>query len=104
MRAGMPSINPRGRPRVGDSLAAAVRASWPPEKLVELATRLAASEDESIAMRALEWLSDRSAGKVATSIDLTARSGDAVDRPLAGVETEELEAELARLQLAAGPS
>jgi hypothetical protein len=89
------------------SLAMAVRNAWPPERLVELATELASSPDESIRLRALEWLADRGHGKVPTTIDATLTQGTPLDseRLLARLSTEalrELAAASDALQLEAG--
>jgi hypothetical protein len=66
------SGNPKGRPSVGESLSAVVRAKaspdWITEKVIELAS---GAIDERVRMVALQWLSDRGYGKVATVIEAT---------------------------------
>lgn len=64
------SGNPAGRPKSGESLAEAVRQKWPPEKLVERMTELAASDDERVAEAAVRWLADRGYGKAVELVDV----------------------------------
>lgn len=78
---------------MGASLATAVRQAWPPDKLVALASELAASKDEAIKMRALEWLSNRGHGQVPTTIDAQLTQGQPAldsERVLARLSTEAL--------------
>jgi hypothetical protein len=74
------SGNPSGRKPGPWTLARAVREAWPPERLVELASELAASADESIRMRALEWL-PLALGAFATSKAATARPRSSTCQP-----------------------
>jgi hypothetical protein len=68
--------NPRGRPPVGRSLAYAIRNRFPPERIVDIAEDLIASEDERVRMVALQFLVDRGFGKVP---DAPANDDDADD-------------------------
>jgi hypothetical protein len=77
MRKGAPSLNPAGRPRVGQSLAEAVRAAVTPEELAEKMLKLAdGAESEQVRYSALAWLGERGHGKVPTTGDLTLRQGE----------------------------
>jgi hypothetical protein len=70
MRAGAPSLNPRGRPKVGQSLAEAMRAHFSPQTIIELAESLTRSEDDRVRMVALQFIAERSWGKAsATPLD-----------------------------------
>ncbi len=70
MVKGGPSVNPRGRPRNGESLAEAFRAKWSDEKIVALFTDLAEnSHSDQIRMQAGMAISDRVAGKVKDRIE-----------------------------------
>jgi hypothetical protein len=60
MRRGGPSLNPRGRPRVGESLAAALRHRLPPERIAELAVQLLAGDASAdVRLAALDWIARR---------------------------------------------
>jgi hypothetical protein len=65
MRKGAPSLNPKGRPRLGTSLAEALRAKLPAEEhasmLVDLATK---ATSEQVRLSALLAIGDRAHGKV----------------------------------------
>lgn len=85
MRKGAPSLNPAGRPRVGQSLAEAVRAAVTPEELAEKMLRLAdGAESEQVRYSALAWLGERGHGKVPNVGDLTLHNGG--DAPAYDVE------------------
>ena len=86
------SNNPNGRPRGPNTLARAVREAWPVERLVELASQLAASEDDSIRLRALEWLSARGHGAVPQVVDLHASAGPREDDGFEDMTADELRA------------
>lgn len=59
-----------GRPRVGLSLANAIRRRFPPERIVDMAESLAGSDDERVRMALLQWIADRGFGKVVENIDV----------------------------------
>lgn len=67
----MSSPNPKGRPPVGQTLAAALRDRLPVEKLVEVAEELLASPDENIRLKTLQLVFDRAHGKVLTTVEVT---------------------------------
>src|SRR5690606_34618384 len=70
MRAGMPSLNPHGRPRTGESLAEAAREKVSPEQLVEKLLKLAdTAASEQVRLAALLAIGDRGYGKVAHVVD-----------------------------------
>lgn len=76
MRAGGPSLNPHGRPRVGASLADAYRSKWPPEKIVEHVGKLATgAASEQVRLAALQMIAERTAGKVPTVLDASITNG-----------------------------
>lgn len=76
MRKGAPSLNPAGRPRVGQSLAEAVRAAVTPEELAAKMLKLAdGAESEQVRYSALAWLGERGHGKVPNVGDLTLHNG-----------------------------
>jgi hypothetical protein len=62
MRRGAPSLNPRGRPPGGLTLAAAIRKRWPPERIVQLAEQLLATARPAEALRVLDLLARRGYG------------------------------------------
>lgn len=67
MRAGAPSLNPRGRPRIGQSLAEAIREHFSPDTIIELAEKLTRSEDDRVRMVALQFIAERGYGKAPTT-------------------------------------
>lgn len=100
MRAGAPSLNPKGRPPVGESLATAYREKWPPEKIVEHVGKLATgAASEQVRLQALQMIAERTAGKVVTLIDATTRDGAATpERDWSAVPIERRRALLAELR------
>jgi hypothetical protein len=73
MTKGAPSLNPRGRPRVGDSLADAMRRKFPPERIVDLAERLVeTAESEQVRLAALQMIAERAHGKVPSDLNINA--------------------------------
>ena len=75
MRVGAPSVNPKGRPRVRDSLPDAIRRRVSPEAIVSLALRIVQSERVPAAVRldALELLAKRGYGAI-TKVAAAARA------------------------------
>lgn len=67
---GDPRINRKGRPSVGQSLADAVRRKYPPEKIIELAEKHLASDDEKVAFAAVTFLADRGYGKAKETVEI----------------------------------
>lgn len=64
------SGNLLGRPRVGLSLAAAMRRKFPPDRIVELAEKLATTaDDERVRMVALQFIAERAYGKIVSAPD-----------------------------------
>lgn len=88
------SGNPGGRPRVGESLAKAVRERFPPERLLEIAERLIASADSTDVRYAHGWLTDRGYGKAPVEINV-GRAGELDDDDPRLLTDEELEAAIA---------
>ena len=77
MQRGAPSLNPHGRPKVGQSLADAYRSKWTPERIVEHVSRLAESAvSEQVRLAALAMINERTAGKVSDRLELS-RGADA---------------------------
>src|SRR5690349_11848357 len=66
---GMPSPNPRGRPRVGTTLANAIRERVPPTEIVAHAVRLleSAATPPAVKLRTLAFLDRRGYGRPATA-------------------------------------
>lgn len=100
MYKGGPSLNPHGRPRVGDSLANAVRQRFSPERIAELAGKLAESaESEQVRLSALQLLSERGYGKVVSVVDATISSAHAApERDWSAMPIDERRELLARLR------
>ena len=101
MAKGAPTLNPRGRPRVGDSLANAVRQKFSPERIVELAEKLACTaESEQVRLAALQLLAERGFGKVVTTIDasITAEGSAPPERDWSAMPLAERRELLARLR------
>jgi hypothetical protein len=73
------SGNAKGRPRVGASLADALRRRFPPERVVDIAERMVESLDERVRMVALQFIADRGYGKVVTATDHESDGEDAID-------------------------
>lgn len=66
------SGNPKGRPAIGEALSVVVRAKAPPEWIVEKVIDLANdAADERVRLAALQFLTERGYGKVATVIEAT---------------------------------
>lgn len=64
------SGNTKGRPRIGQSLAYAMRNKFPPERIVALAEDLVTgADDERVRMVALQFIADRAYGKVVDAED-----------------------------------
>lgn len=64
------SGNPAGRPKVGESLASAMRHKFPPDRICELAEKLATTaESDQVRLSALQFIAERGHGKVTTVID-----------------------------------
>jgi hypothetical protein len=81
MRRGAPSLNPHGRPRVGLSLANAIRARFPPEVIVSMAAHILEGDaPANIKLGTLEFLAKRGYGAIA-SLATTRRDGDQIERP-----------------------
>ena len=64
MVRGGPSLNPKGRPSVGLSLANAIRRGVTLEDLVAKAVELTHSKDEKIRLAAIRLLMERGFGKL----------------------------------------
>lgn len=90
------SGNPRGRPRRGDSLAECLREKIPNEQIVEKATALLASKNESTVLQALQFVAQYSGHKPPERHEVRAGS---IDEPedLSMLTNEQL-AELADLE------
>lgn len=72
MRAGGPSLNPKGRPKLGDSLAEAMRLRFPVERICDLAEALVTgAESETVRMSALQMIAERTAGKAPQVVEMT---------------------------------
>jgi len=67
MQRGAPSVNPHGRPRVGRTLASAIRQRVTPTAIVTIALRIVENEDAAppTRLRALELLAARGYGTIA---------------------------------------
>lgn len=64
------SGNPKGRPRLSEALATAIRAKLPPEEWVTKTLALATSAvDERVRLGALKELADRAWGKPVEIVD-----------------------------------
>jgi hypothetical protein len=72
---GGPSPNPKGRPSVGLSLAYALREKFTPDRIVEIAVDLVASDDPKVRLATLQFIADRAYGKVPTTADITVTDG-----------------------------
>lgn len=59
-----------GRPRRPPTLAGAVRAAFPVERLIAMAEQLATSASEDTRKWALQWLSERGHGKTPDRMEL----------------------------------
>jgi hypothetical protein len=59
------------------SLSDAIRRRFPPERIVDHAEKLLASEDERVVLGTLQMLTDRGYGKVLTTLELTTRQPEA---------------------------
>ena len=71
------SGNPKGRPSVGNSLAYALRQKFTPDRIVEIAVDLVASDDPKVRLATLQFIADRAYGKVPTTAEITVHeSGD----------------------------
>jgi hypothetical protein len=70
MRRGAPSLNPKGRPRVAESLAAAIRARLSPDRIVDLAVGIIEREGTpaGVRLRTLEALARRGYGYSDTAV------------------------------------
>jgi hypothetical protein len=88
------SGNRRGRPRVGESLAAAVRQKFPPDRLLEIAEKLIASKDSADVKYAHGWLTDRGYGKAPIEVNL-GRADELDDDDPSLLTDQELEAAIA---------
>lgn len=108
MRRGAPSLNPAGRPKVGQSLAEAVRSAVSPEELAERMLKLADGADsEQVRFSALAWLGERGHGKVTSDHSVTLKQGTQPDHnqlaaALTDAELEVLDAAHRRLALSSG--
>jgi hypothetical protein len=69
------SGNPKGRPSVGNSLAYALRQKFTPDRIVEIAVDLVASDDPKVRLATLQFIADRAYGKVPTTADITVTEG-----------------------------
>lgn len=70
------SGNPAGRKPNGETLADAYRAKFTPERIVELAERLATEAvSEQVRLQALAMISERAHGKVANVLDASINAG-----------------------------
>lgn len=70
------SGNVNGRPKVGLSLAEAMRKRFPPSVVVDMAAELATNaDDERVRMQALQFIADRAYGKVLTTTEVTINDG-----------------------------
>lgn len=100
MRAGAPSLNPRGRPPVGESLANALRSRFPPDRIAELAEKLATTADsEQVRLSALQLIAERAHGKVTTTIDASVSNGsESPTRDWSALSIEDRRDLLARLR------
>ena len=71
MVAGAPSLNPRGRPKSGASLAEAVRSRFPVDRIVSLIEDLAEhGEPDSVRLAAAQMLAERGHGKVTDRLEV----------------------------------
>lgn len=70
------SGNPNGRPKVGLSLAEAMRRRFPPDEVVKLALELVEQEaDLKVRLSALQFIADRAYGKVLSTTEVTINDG-----------------------------
>lgn len=97
MQRGAPSLNPKGRPRTGESLAEAARDKVSPEQLVEKLLKLAdTAQSEQVRLAALLAIGERGYGKVASVIDAKLSQGTtATSSKLAAMSLDERRALLA---------
>lgn len=112
MRPGAPSLNPRGRPRKGASLAERVRALVDPDELIELLLTTARSEDTPYRERlqAASMLWDRGWGRPLQQTELDIRVTTSAtpilpydwDQLTDGQRTAWLDGEMHRRALGAG--
>jgi hypothetical protein len=99
MVKGAPSLNPAGRPRVGESLAEAVRNACSPDELAAKMLSLAdGAESEQVRYSALAWLAERGHGKVTQSIDASINASAAPRRDLSVLSLDERRAMLEKLR------
>jgi len=76
MVKGGPSLNPAGRPKVGLSLAEAMRKRFPVSRIVDMAEQMFAdATDERVKMQALQFIADRAHGKVLSTTEITINDG-----------------------------
>lgn len=64
------SGNPKGRPRVGDSLADAIRRRFPPERIVDMLESLSQSDDDRVRATVTQVIADRGYGKVKEHLEV----------------------------------
>lgn len=70
------SGNPAGRPKVGLTLAEAMRKRFPPDEVVKLAAQLVEeSPDDKVRLSALQFIADRAYGKVLSTTEVTINDG-----------------------------
>lgn len=70
------SGNPAGRPKVGLTLAEAMRKRFPPDEIVKMAADLALqSADDKVRLSALQFIADRAYGKVLSTTEVTINDG-----------------------------
>ena len=87
MVKGGPSLNPRGRPRRGLSLAEAMRERFPLQRICDLAEELATgADDDRVRMQALSFIADRAHGKAPQVVKFESDDGDEFN--LSGVPVE----------------
>lgn len=85
------SPNPKGRPRAGAALAEAIRTKVDPDKLVEIALKIAESGAPALQLQALTFLAGSGYNKPETKHEL--RMGPAPDEDaedLSGLSLEQL--------------
>jgi len=71
------SGNVFGRPKLGETLADAMRDKFPPSRIAELAERLATeATSEQVRLAALQMIAERTHGKVTNETALTMHNGN----------------------------
>ena len=106
MVAGGPSLNPKGRPRLGHALAELVRAQCDPAELLASLVALAKGPHvrHTDRLAAIRELLDRGWGKAIqqSEIDATVSAGDALPVGVERMSPEERAAWLATIPITAG--